>query len=197
MGFWTDATLQDPKRQYRFLVSLGRMPNGATWYAKKVKKPSFSINPIEHKFLNHTFYYPGRVTWGDVTVELVDPVSPDAAINTVAMVRAGGYQPPNTVTDVTTISKKNAVEALNSVTIEQIDAAGNAVETWRLENAWISGVEFGELDYSGDELTTITMTLKYDWASITSGVEASKTGAKDPAGNDVDAAVFWERGTSS
>ena len=197
MGFWTDATLQDPKRQYRFLVNLGRMPNGATWYAKKVKKPGFTINPIEHKFLNHTFYYPGRVTWGDVTVELVDPVSPDAAINTVAMVRASGYQPPNTVTDVTTISKKNAVEALNSVVIEQIDAAGNMVEQWRLENAWIAGVEFGELDYAGDELTTITMTLKYDWASITSGVEASKTGAKDPAGKDVDASVFWERGTSS
>ena len=42
MAFWTDATLQDPKRGYRFLVDLGRMPNGATWYAKSVKKPSFS-----------------------------------------------------------------------------------------------------------------------------------------------------------
>ena len=48
MGFWTDATLQDPKRAYRFLVTLGTMENGAQWYAKSVTKPSFKIGTTEH-----------------------------------------------------------------------------------------------------------------------------------------------------
>ena len=62
MAFWTDSAGQDPKRNYRFLVTIGNLPNGATWYAKKVNKPAFSINDISHAYLNHTFYYPGRVT---------------------------------------------------------------------------------------------------------------------------------------
>jgi hypothetical protein len=199
MAFWTDATLQDPKRGYRFLVDLGRMPNGATWYAKSVKKPSFSINAIEHKFLNHTFYYPGRLTWEQVTVTLVDPVTPDAAANTAAIIRAGGYTPPITVNDTTTISKMSSVAALNSVIITQIDSVGNSLETWRLENPWIANVEFGELSYDSDELTTITLTIRYDWAALIVPSE-TKTGAKilTPTGTeDADASEFWVRGAPS
>ena len=57
------------------------MPDGATWYAKSVTKPEVTIGTSEHQFLNHTFYYPGNVKWNLVTVELVDPVSPDAVAN--------------------------------------------------------------------------------------------------------------------
>ena len=75
MAFWTDAQQgQDPKRKFRFLVTLGNMPNGAQWFAKTVKKPNFSITEVTHQFLNHTFYYPGRMEWQTTDVVLVDPM---------------------------------------------------------------------------------------------------------------------------
>jgi hypothetical protein len=195
MAFWTDAQFEDPKRAYRFLVDIGRMPNGATWYAKTCKKPEISISTVEHNFLNHKFYYPGRAEWAEVTVTLVDPVSPDAAINTAAIIRAGGYNPPKDVTDTTTISKQASVAAMGSVVISQIDSVGNALETWTLWNPFITGVTYGDLDYSSDDMTEITLTIRYDWAIIETQL-SSETGAKRPDGKGVDDNTFFNPGSS-
>jgi len=195
MAFWTDATFEDPKRAYRFLVDIGKMPNGATWYAKSCKKPEISISTIEHNFLNHKFYYPGRAEWAEVTVTLVDPVSPDAAINTAALIRASGYNPPKNVNDAATISKQAATTALGQVRISQINSLGDAVETWTLWNPFIIGVTYGDLDYSSDEMTEITMTLRYDWAIIETQI-SSDTGA-EWNGQEVDNNTFFNPGENN
>tara|TARA_Y100001938_G_C8088964_1_gene433851 strand:+ start:883 stop:1458 length:576 start_codon:yes stop_codon:yes gene_type:complete len=166
MAFWTDAQNKDPKRAYRFIVNLGNMPNGAQWYAKAVKKPAITITEVDHSFLNHKFYYPGRAEWDTVEVTLVDPVSPDAAANTAAILQASGYTPPIDVTSTTTISKQDAVNALGGVIIQQIDSEGAPMETWTLWNPFITGVTYGDLSYEEDSLTEVTITIRYDWAVL-------------------------------
>jgi len=173
-NFWTNAgpSVKDPKRQYRFLVYLEGMEGGATWYAKSAKKPEITITTVEHNYLNHKFYYPGRTEWGEVQVVLVDPVSPDAAAETAAIIQAAGYHPPVDATDVTTMSKSEAVKNLLGVRIVQIDSTGVELEAWALKNAFITSVSYGDLDYSGDDLTEVTIGLRYDWAELTSDVAA-------------------------
>ena len=85
MAFWAEnfgdgGSLKDPKRKFRWTVQLNGLygDNAVVWWAKTINKPSFTIAAAEHKYLNHTFYYPGSVTWNDVTLTLVDPVAPDA-----------------------------------------------------------------------------------------------------------------------
>lgn len=181
MGFWTDARMsKDPKRKYRFMVILGNMPNGATWFAKRVVKPSPTITEEAHSYLNHKFYYPGRVEWNEVQVTLVDPVSPDAAAATAAILQASGYAPPADFTDTQTISKQKAVNALNAVTIMQIDSDGNNMETWELWNPFIKGIEYGELSYDEDGLSEITLTIRYDWAILETANAAETAGAAAP-----------------
>ena len=100
MPFWStnfaeDATLNDPKRKFRFMVSFeninAEIGGAQMWYASSCNKPGFAINPAEHKYLNHTFYYPGKVTWQKVTVTLVDPVTPDATGNLLTILKSSGY----------------------------------------------------------------------------------------------------------
>jgi len=177
MAFWTDAQNKDPKRKYRFVVILGNMPNGATWYAKNVQKPSPSLTEEEHSFLNHKFYYPGRVEWNEIQVTLVDPVSPDAAAATAAILQASGYTPPRNVNSRETISKQKSVNALGGITIEQIDSDGRAVETWTLWNPFIKGIEYGDLSYDEDALGEITLTIRYDWAVLETANAAEAAGA--------------------
>ena len=73
--FWTDAKLE-PKRGYRFIVTLGNMPGGATYYIKSVQKPGLEITAKEHMYLGHRFHYPGLVKWtpNPIEIKLVDPV---------------------------------------------------------------------------------------------------------------------------
>lgn len=181
-GFWS-ASQVSPKRNFRFLVRIGSMPDGATWYAKSVTKPEVTIGTSEHQFLNHTFYYPGNVKWNPVTVELVDPVSPDAAANLSRILLDSGYQPPGAPTDVTSVSKKEAVDAVQSVVIEQIDSEGEAIETWTLTNAFVTKVNYGgKLEYGQEGLTTMSVEFRYDWASITTSGKADPgPGQFDPA----------------
>ena len=72
MAFWTTGVekgTQEPKRNFRFKVSIANMNDTGTdmvWWAKTVTKPSYEITESEHTFLTHKFYYPGRLSWAEV-----------------------------------------------------------------------------------------------------------------------------------
>ncbi len=190
MPFWStnfgeDTTLKDPKRSFRFTVEFTGIQdpggNGATlWYAKTVQKPSFTISTAEHKYLNHTFQYPGSVTWNECAVTLVDPVNPDMAATLSDIVVLSGYAPPTDATaeQMGTMSKAKSAGALGTVYITQIDSDGKPLETWTLWNAFLTEVKYGDLSYGEDELSEMSVTLKYDWARVeTAGSSAATAGS--------------------
>ena len=177
MPFWSqsfgeDAELKDPKRAFRFTVSITGIAaaNGGPllWYANSVTKPAFSLSSTEHKYLNHTYYYPGNVTWNEISMKLVDPGGdPDVAATLAAMAQASGYAIPSTPDDLTSVSKAKATAALGTITITQIDADGKPVEQWTLWNAMISEIDFGgTLEYGQEELVELSLKVRYDWARI-------------------------------
>jgi len=187
MPFWSEnfgesADLKDPKRKFRFKVEFQGIGTSATggallWYAKTSSKPSFQISAAEHKYLNHTFFYPGSVTWQDVTVTLVDPVDPDMTATLSDIVQLAGYSPPTDSSDLTSMSKAKSASALGTVIITQIDAEGKDLEQWTLWNSFITELKYGDLEYGADDLTEISVTLKYDWARVkTAGVSTAAAG---------------------
>ena len=191
MPFWStnfgeDTTLNDPKRKFRFTVEFqgiaAAIGGAVMWYAKTVSKPSFQIAAAEHKYLNHTFYYPGSVTWQDVSVTLVDPVDPDMTATLSDIVVQSGYTPPADTTALSTMSKAKAAGALGTVIITQIASEGKPLETCTLWNSFITEVKYGDLEYGADELSELSVTLKYDWARVeTSNVSVAVAGG---AGNE-------------
>jgi|TARA_R110001583_G_scaffold99282_1_gene244598 hypothetical protein len=187
--FWSDnfaesTQLKDPKRQFRFKVEFTGIsaPQGGAlmWYAKTVNKPSFTINTAEHQYLNHTFYYPGAVTWNPITVTLVDPRDPDMTATLSDIVNLSGYTPPSNPNSLGSMSKSRAAGALGAVYISQIDGDGNEIEKWTLWNAFISDVKYGDLAYGTDDLVELSLELRYDWARLqTMGGPSRATGGNE------------------
>jgi len=187
MPFWSEnfannPDMKDPKRNFRFIVEFGGInatPGGAVaWYAKTAAKPSFAIANAEHKYLNHTFYYPGSVTWNPITIVMVDPVNPDVSATFSDIITQGGYAPPTDTTSLGTTSKAKAAVALGAVTVTQIDSAGNPLETWTLWNPFIEDIKYGDtLAYGDDNLTEVSVTLRYDWARIETVTDSSRAGS--------------------
>lgn len=179
MPFWgadhsADPTLTDPKRKFRFLVLIDGMTadGGAgntniVWYAKTATKPGFSIAAGEHSYLNHKFYYPGTVTWSDVTITFVDPQDPDVTAQAARLLDTAGYKVPSDTNQLSTLSKAGMASAVKQVTIKQLNAAGNPIETWKLWNPIITDLKFGDLAYGDDNLVELSITFKYDWAELT------------------------------
>ena len=179
MAFWTStAQKEDPKRNFRWKIDIQYMTTklpdggdtsgtaeGVVWWAKKVSKPNFTVAESKHSFLNHTFYWPGRVEWQTVSMTLVDPVDPNAVAQTNRLLALSGYKVPGDSTSLETMSKGKTAKALGHVKIQQIDSSGVTIEEWTLQNPFIKMVKFGDLDYENDELTQIEIEFRYDWAT--------------------------------
>ena len=176
--FWSDANVgrRDPKRQFRWVLMNDNIP---MYTLKKVSKPSFTVQESTHKYINHTFYYPGRVEWNTISMTLADPVDPDGAATMVDIIRTGGYSPALDANALTTMSKSKATNALGRVEIRQLDSNGEPIEKWVLWNAWVKDVKFGDLDYDGDDLTDIEVELRYDWAYLETMKDSGFAGNRD------------------
>ena len=188
--FWAMPDVE-PKRSYRFLLEINGIES---WTVKRVKRPDFSMSEISHEYINHKFWYPGRVDWSPINVTLVDPISPDNTGTLLGIIMGSGYRLPISTTPTMTPNKKAAVDTLGSVTLYGLGSGGVAdgteheagngvtlhdtaayVERWELHNPWIKSVEFGDYSYSDDSIIDLSMTIRYDFAKyqVMNGTEVA------------------------
>ncbi len=169
-NFWSEAKTE-PKRKFRYLLYFAGMPQ---FMAKTVTKPSFQVGNSEHNFLQHKFNFPGRITWQDVSITIVDPIQPDATRSLYNIIKTAGYVLPPQVggddpSGKKTITKKGMIDALGpQVRIDTIGGGGadDIIESWILNNPQISSVNFDTLDYTSDDILNIQIGLRYDWAEL-------------------------------
>tara|TARA_R100000008_G_C3518183_1_gene132527 strand:+ start:249 stop:770 length:522 start_codon:yes stop_codon:yes gene_type:complete len=167
---WAEAQVE-PKRQFRWTFQFpgdGAAELLPTWIVKAAGKPKFSVSESSHKYLNHTFYYPGRVEWEELQITLVDPVSPDASASLYGLLKASGYDTPREQAEgpMRTISKFGSNAVIGNGILSQYNQLGTLADVWTLNNMWIKSVDFGSLDYENDDLVNIELTIRYDWASL-------------------------------
>ena len=63
-------------------------------------------------------------------------------------------------------TRTSAFGAGNGASQGDLNDQGTVLEHWVLHNAWVKKIEFSELDYEGDDLTEITVELRYDYAEL-------------------------------
>lgn len=191
--FWADVALE-PKRQFQFLFTIPGIEDTSTietYLVKSLSKPSITIGTGTNiNYLQHTFKYPGRLTWNDIEVTLLDTIRVDDTTSRLSrIIRQSGYIIPDTAKNAEfSFTKRGATNALQKPRITQIDAGNVAegiapkpVEEWTLWNAWVKTVNFGSgLDYANDTIINCTLGIVYDWAEYTT----SDTGKMnyEPAG---------------
>jgi len=175
MAFWSNAQ-SEAKRNYRFKVTInqfdGYQGDGGTtsvWWAKTATLPSYDVSEVEHNHMDNKYYFPGRVTWSEVELTMVDPITPNAVERTNAMLVNSGYQIPATHTAAKTFvtKAKSAAAGVISFKIQILNGEGIKIEEWDLKNPFIKAAKFGDLAYDNDDLREITLTLRYDWATHT------------------------------
>jgi len=183
MAFWNLATVE-PKRNFRYKVifsgDLGQTEATKTnaigqisMFASDVGKPSFSQEAATFQYLNHKFNYPGRITWDDITIKFTDAGGSAGILDIAQMLMsaaaAAGYQIPESTSDLKTISKELANKQVGNLEIHQLNAAGETIEHWNVYNAFFTTVKFTGLSYGNNELSTVDVTVKYDYAKLQVG----------------------------
>ena len=188
MPFWNQSTLE-PKRKFRWLLNTAI--SNFQFVAKSATKPGFSISESSMKYINHTFYYPGRLEWGTIDITLVDALNTDMDVSKTLwnMLLNAGYVLPSSgtpqVASTSAFLKANMVGgkgSLGTVQLQQLtgEALGDFTEnasvrnweSWKLHNAWVKDVKFGDYTYDSEEAQEVSITLRYDWAELLTGAGA-------------------------
>ena len=96
MAFWS-VQGPEPKRQYRWVVTFAsqNLQSGIQYALKKVDKPKAKVGEITHKYLNHFFYYPGRLEWESIQMTFASISKPDATQLINGVLLGAGYGVPN------------------------------------------------------------------------------------------------------
>jgi len=179
MAFWSSTATSEPRRNFKFLVQIiddfTRIP---VWVVKSVNLPEINVGESEHKFLNHTFYFPGTVTYNEISFTVVDSINDNISRNILAKFANSGYNIPagENLASESLMTKSDSVRALGNVTIEHLGSGDDGQDgtiSFALTNAWIKQVQFGQnLAYDSEDLSEISMTLKYDFFNFYNGSTA-------------------------
>lgn len=198
---WTQASLE-PKRKFRYLIDItgdaelqDSMKN-VRFLAQTCDRPGIKVGASEHKYFDKTYYHPGRVTWdpNPLNIKLVDIQSGrgsdlDTNGTLLAAFARSGLTVFSSLPDgnFTTIGKGRAVGALGKVTIRVLSSLtddagflqeeptignGGIAEEWVLENAWLESIKPDGLDYSSEDILTVTIQVRYDFCRFTSAAGA-------------------------
>jgi len=144
----------EPKRQNRFILRFPSTLGINEWFVETSKRPSIKIKETEIPFLNTSTFVAGRFNWDSIPVTFRDPIGPSAAQALMEWVRLHA--------ESVTGRMGYAAGYKKDIDIEMLDPTGVVVEKWILYGTFLTGVDFGVLNYAQDGLSTISATLRMD-----------------------------------
>lgn len=144
----------EPKKQNRFILRFPSSLGINEWFVMSASRPTINIGEVEIPFLNTSTWVAGRFTWDAIDVTFKDPIGPSAAQALMEWVRLHA--------ESVTGRMGYAAGYKKNVELEMLDPAGVVIEKWILEGTFLTNVSFGSLDYSSEDITEITATLRPD-----------------------------------
>ena len=167
MPFWSDPNMS-PKLSFRWFASFGFGTDIISTYSlRSFQRPSFEIAQNEYLWLNDVGYRPGILTWNPIEINITDieDFSENNTRKLYNILRKAGYQSTDVNTPQSAIEKKSAVTALGGdMRLTQIDTNGDTLEEWVLINPFITSINFGQANYAAEEIITISLSVRYDYA---------------------------------
>jgi len=145
----------EPKLANRFIMEIDGIQS---YMVKTAKRPSFKSEVVELDHINVKRKIKGKSTWDDLEITMYDPIVPSGAQAVMEWVR----------TSHESLTGRDGYAAFykKDITFYLLGPVGDKIEQWTLKGAFISSADFGELDWSSNDPTMITVTLTYDYAIL-------------------------------
>ena len=176
-----------PKMKYRFRAIFENFGVSSekvelTKQVATIARPSVNFEPVTIDVYNSKVRLLGKPTWQDVSIKLRD----DAGGNVSKLV---GEQIQKQFDFAEQASASAGIDYKFVLKFEMRDGgnganAANVLETWELYGAFVSQVNYGDMDYASNDPATIDLTIQYDNAVQT------------PTGTGIGSAIGRTLGTS-
>lgn len=144
----------EPKRQNRFILRFPSSMGINEWYVASTARPAAKITSVAIPFLNTSTYVAGRFEWQEMRVTFRDPIGPSASQALMEWFRLHA--------ESVTGRMGYAAGYKKDIELDMLDPTGVVVEKWSIVGAFLTDLNFNDLDYSRDDLATITCSLRMD-----------------------------------
>tara|TARA_R110001592_G_scaffold63875_4_gene196038 strand:- start:5674 stop:6165 length:492 start_codon:yes stop_codon:yes gene_type:complete len=142
----------EPKRGYRWVLAIEGIDS---FLVTSTKRPDISFQSSDIKFINsYRKISNGRGVWGNITVDLHDPIAPSGAQQVMEWIRTH-YESVSGRAGYADFYKRD-------LQLKMLDPIGTVVELWDIKGAQIQSANFGTLSYDSDEIMKISLTLDVD-----------------------------------
>jgi hypothetical protein len=139
----------------RYVMEIDTIPS---YLVKAANRPTIQFETIALDHINVKRKLQGKGDWQDITITLYDPIVPSAAQKVMDWIRLGH--------ESITGRRGYADFYKKDITFYLLGPVGDKIEQWTLKGAFIQQANFGELDFSSNEVATIELTLSYDYAIL-------------------------------
>jgi hypothetical protein len=142
----------EPKRQNRWVFAIEGIDS---FLMKTAKRPSFTIASKTLPFINSERHIAGKMTFGDMNIDLYDPIAPSGAQQVMEWIRTH-YESVSGRAGYADFYKRDCQ-------IKMLDPVGTVIELWDVKGCQLTSADFGGLDYGNDgEPTSISLGIKFD-----------------------------------
>jgi hypothetical protein len=159
VGMFSNAFSWEPKKQHQFILSIDGPGVAIPSYLIKASgKPQLTQGEVTLDHINVQRYVKGKSTWNALSITLYDAIVPSGAQAVMDWVLQ--HHESHTGRDgYSTYYKK-------TLTLQQLSPLGEIIEEWKLYGAFITDSNWGTLDWGTEDVVTIELSLRYDWAQL-------------------------------
>jgi hypothetical protein len=126
---------------------------------KKASSPSFEAGEIMLDHINVYRKIKGKVKWGDMTLELYDPIAPSGAQAVMEWARLA-HESVTGRDGYSDFYKKD-------ITMNILDPIGAIISEWSVKGAYVKNASFGDYDWAqGETATNISLTIAMDYCIL-------------------------------
>ena len=158
-----------PKLKYRFrvvTVAFGPLDQqiNLTQQVMNVTKPQLTYDEVQIDSYNSRAWIAGKHTWNPFTLVVRDDI-------TSAVSKLVGHQMQKQVNHFEQTSPTSGQNYKFTTFLQVLDGGNVSVqEEWVLEGCWLQDVNYDTLDYTASEVQQITMSVRFDNATQSSGL---------------------------
>lgn len=141
----------EPKRKHRWIFAIEGID---AFLIKKAGRPGFTMGSKEIPWINTQRYISSKLKFDTMSVDLHDPIAPSGAQQVMEWIR----------THHESVSGRSGYADFykRDIQLKMLDPIGTVVELWDIKGAFIESAKFGDVDYVGDDVMSVTLSLRFD-----------------------------------
>ncbi len=145
----------EPKTKFRWILMIEGID---AFLLKSGQRPKFESEEITIHWINATRYLATKYTFGELELVLHDAIAPSGAQQVMEWIRLAHEH----------VSQRAGYKDLysRSIQLKMLDPLGAVVELWDIKGAWVKSADFGELAYETMEAAEITLSVRFDLATL-------------------------------